>query len=84
LARIREANQYRDAQEGRGTWFKRLIGRYAGKRRAVQLLELFADRVVWEDGIDGKLAPAISREQLLRFYQGGAHYDLIRDRSAAR
>jgi hypothetical protein len=81
LARIREANQYRDAQEGRGTWFKRLIGRYAGKRRANQLLELFADRVVWEDGKDGKLVPAISREQLLRFYQGGAHYDLIRDRA---
>jgi hypothetical protein len=82
LARIREANQYRDAQEGRGTWFKRAIGRYAGKRRAAQLLELFADRVVWEDGKDGGWVPAISREQLLRFYQGGAHYDLIRDRSA--
>ena len=81
LARIREANQYRDAQEGRGTWFKRMIGRYAGKRRADQLLGLFADRVVWEDGKDGKLVPAISREQLLRFYQGSAHYDLIRDRS---
>ncbi|MFI5345959.1 MAG: peroxidase family protein [Elusimicrobiota bacterium] len=81
LARIREANQYRDAHEGKGNWFSRLIGRYAAKRRADQLIELFADRVVWEDGIEGRLVPAISREQLLRFYQGGLQYDLIRDRS---
>jgi hypothetical protein len=82
LARIREANQWRDAQEGRGNWFSRLIGRYAGKRRADQLIDLFADRVVWEDNLNGRLVPAISREQLLRFYQGGAHYDLIGARSA--
>jgi hypothetical protein len=81
LARIREANQHRDALEGKGTWFSRLIGRYAAKRRADQLIELFADRVVWEDGADGRWVPAISRAQLLRFYQGGAQYDLIRDRS---
>ncbi|MDE2512311.1 MAG: hypothetical protein KGL74_14395, partial [Elusimicrobia bacterium] len=81
LARIREANQFRDAQAGRGNWLSRLIGRYAAKRRADQLLELFADRVVWEDGLQGRLVPAISREQLLRFYQGGLQYDEIRDRT---
>jgi len=80
LARIREADQYRDAQEGRGNWLSRLIGRYAAKRRADQLIELFADRVVWEDGKEGKLVPAISREQLLRFYRGGLQFDVIRDR----
>ena len=82
LARIREANQWRDAKEGRGTWLSRLVGRYAAKRRADQLIDLFADRVVWEDDLNGKLVPAISREQLLRFYQGGAQYDLIRARAA--
>jgi hypothetical protein len=83
FARIREANQYRDAKEGRGNFFSRAIGRYAGKRRAAQLIELFADRVVWEDGKDGGWVPAISREQLLRFYQGAAHYDLINQRAEA-
>jgi len=81
FARIREANQFRDAQAGRGNPLSRLIGRYAAKRRADQLMELFADRVVWEDGIEGKPVPAISREQLLRFYQGGLQYDVIRDRT---
>jgi hypothetical protein len=81
FARIREADQFRDAQEGRGNVLSRLIGRYAAKRRADQLMELFADRVVWEDGIEGKPVPAISRDQLLRFYQGGLQYDVIRDRT---
>jgi hypothetical protein len=81
LARIREANQARDAKEGRGNFFSRAIGRYAAKRRADQLIELFADRVVWEDELNGRLVPAISREQLLRFYRGGLQFDLIRDRA---
>ena len=84
LARIREANQHRDALAGKGNFLSRLVGRYAAKRRADQLIELFADRVVWEDGKDGRLVPAISREQLLRFYQGGAHYDLLRDRALGK
>lgn len=81
LARIREANQHRDAVAGRGNWLSRAVGRYAAKRRADQLIELFADRVVWEDGLHGRLVPAISREQFLRFYRGGLHYEVLRDRA---
>lgn len=83
LARMREANAWRDAQEGRGNWLTRLFGRLAAKRRHDQLLELFADRVVWEDELHGKRVPAVSRDQLLRFYQGGAQYDLMKERKGA-
>jgi hypothetical protein len=76
LARMREGNQLRDAREGRGNWLSRRMGRLASKRRSDQLLPLFADRVVEEDH---KLVPAISRELLLRFYQGSAQYDLLRE-----
>ncbi|MGP0094236.1 MAG: peroxidase family protein [Xanthobacteraceae bacterium] len=72
--RMGEGNRLRDAREGRGTPISRLIGRLAGKRRTGQLLLLFADRVVEEDR---KLVPAISRDMLLRFYQGSAQYDLM-------
>lgn len=73
FARMREGNCHRDADEGRGNWFTRLTGRMAAKRRADQLMLLFADRVVEEDK---KLVPAISHETLLRFYQGAAQQDL--------
>src|SRR5262249_52192645 len=76
LARLREGNQLRDAREGRGNWLSRRTGRLAAKRRADQLLLLFADRVVEEDH---HLVPAISKEMLLRFYQGAAQYDLLRE-----
>jgi hypothetical protein len=74
--RMREGNQLRDAREGRGTWLSRWAGRLAAKRRADQLLLLFADRVVEENHL---LVPAVSRDILLRFYQGAAQYDLIRE-----
>jgi hypothetical protein len=76
LARMREGNHVRDAREGRGSWLSRWMGRLAAKRRADQLLLLFADRVVEEDH---GLVPAISKEMLLRFYQGAAQYDLLRE-----
>jgi hypothetical protein len=75
-ARMREGNQLRDAREGRGNWLSRTMGRLAAKRRADQLFLLFSDRVVEEDH---NLVPAISREMLLRFYQGAAQYDLLRE-----
>jgi hypothetical protein len=75
-ARMREGNQLRDARERRGNWLSRIIGRLAAKRRADQLFLLFADRVVEEDH---NLVPAISREMLLRFYQGAAQHDLLRE-----
>jgi len=76
FARMREGNCHRDADEGRGNWFSRFTGRLASKRRADQLLLLFADRIVEEDK---KLVPAISHEMLLRFYQGAAQVDLNRE-----
>ena len=76
FARMREGNELRDAREGRGNWLSRRTGRLAAKRRADQLMLLFADRVVEEDH---KLVPAVSRELLIRFYQGAAQYDLLRE-----
>ena len=76
FARMREGNQLRDAKEGRGNGLSRTMGRLAAKRRADQLFLLFADRVVEEDH---NLVPAVSREMLLRFYQGAAQYDLLRE-----
>jgi hypothetical protein len=84
LTRIREANQYRDAQAGRGNWFSRLKGRLAAKRRADQLLQIFADKVVWEDELHGRHVPAITRERLLQVYQGPAQYQLMDERAAAQ
>ncbi len=49
---------------------------WRSKRRTDQLMLLFADRVVEEDH---KLVPAVSKAMLLRFYQGAAQYDLIRE-----
>ena len=76
FARMREGNARRDADEGRGWWLARILGKFAAKRRADQLLLLFADRVVEEDK---KLVPAISHDMLLRFYQGSAQADLYRE-----
>ncbi|MBI3566210.1 MAG: hypothetical protein HY079_13525, partial [Elusimicrobia bacterium] len=83
LARVREANQWRDAVEGRGTRLQRLIGRFAAKRRADQLMELFADHVVWEDEQVGRLVPAIGKERLWSFYTGAAQRELLDERAAA-
>ncbi len=76
FARMREGNARRDADERRGNWFSRLAGRFAAKRRTVQLMMLFADRIVEEDK---KLVPAISRDMLLAFYNGAAQADLHRE-----
>jgi hypothetical protein len=76
FSRMREGNQLRDARDKRGNWLSRWTGRLAAKRRAAQLLLLFSDRVVEEDHL---LVPAISKEMLLRFYQGAAQYDLLRE-----
>ena len=73
---MREGNQLRDARDGRGNRLSRLTGRLAAKRRTDQLLLLFADVVVEEDH---NLVPAVSKAMLLRFYQGAAQYDLLRE-----
>jgi hypothetical protein len=80
MARMREWNQWRDAQEGRGNVLTRTLGRFAAKRRADQLIELYADRVVAEDN---KLVPAVSRDMMLRVYQGSAQADVSRERAAS-
>jgi hypothetical protein len=74
FARMQEGNRLRDAREGRGSKLSRLLGRLAAKRRSDQLFPMFADRVVEEDR---QLVRAISKDMLLRFYQGAAQYDVI-------
>ncbi|MBI3554434.1 MAG: hypothetical protein HY077_18210 [Elusimicrobia bacterium] len=75
LRRLWAANAERDAD--RTNWLTRRIGKTAFNKRFKQLLIILADRVVEEDG---KLVPAISRAGLLRYYEGGAAYDLLRER----
>jgi hypothetical protein len=79
MSRMREGNRVRDAREGRGNILSRNLGELAAKRRADQLMTLFADKIVMEDN---HLVPAISRDTLLRFYQGSAQYDALKERKA--
>ncbi|MBI4057670.1 MAG: hypothetical protein HY399_09005 [Elusimicrobia bacterium] len=80
LTRMLEANMDRET----GSWFKRMFGRIASKRQFDQLFKVLADRVVWEEEKFGGLVPAISRDQLLRFYQGGALYDIAQQRTGKK
>ncbi len=73
VVRLQEANWDRDVHRSR---LAREIGLFASKKRFKQLFARFADRVVYEDDKDGRLVPAISREQLLYFFSGGLKYDL--------
>lgn len=79
FARMREGNRWRDADEGRGNALSRFTGLLAAKRRAGQLVELYADRVVEEDK---KLVPAVSRDMLLRVYRGTAQEDIRKERAS--
>jgi hypothetical protein len=79
LVRMREANMDREE----GSWFKRLFGRIASKRQFDQLLTVYADRVVYEEEKFSTLVPAISREQLFAFYQGGLQYDIVEQREGS-
>lgn len=54
------------------------LASFAAKYRTDQLLQLYADRVANEDKV---LVPAISRETLLRVYQGTAQIDVMRERA---
>jgi hypothetical protein len=78
FSRMREGNHYRAAKDGLGNPLSRLVGNLAVKARTDQLLQLYADRVVNEDK---KLVPAISRDMLLRVYQGTAQVDLMDERA---
>lgn len=79
FARMREGNRWRDADEGRGSAVSRFTGLLAAKRRAEQLVSLYADRVVEEDK---KLVPAVSKDMLLRVYQGTAQEDIRKERAS--
>jgi hypothetical protein len=78
FSRLREGNRWRAAQEGVGGPITRFIGSIAVKHRTDQLLELYADRVANEDKV---LVPAISRDMLLRVYQGTAQADIMAERA---
>jgi hypothetical protein len=76
FARMHEGDAVRNAREGKGNILTRAIHKASAKRRTDQLLMLFADHVCEEDR---NLVPAVSKATLLRFYQGSAEYDLIRE-----
>jgi len=78
FSRLREGNRWRAAQEGVGGPVTRFIGSIAVKHRTDQLLQLYADRVANEDK---HLVPAISRDMLLRVYQGTAQMDIAKERA---
>lgn len=76
FARMHEGNAVDQARAGRGNFLTRAVHKLSAKRRTDQLLMLFADHVCEEDR---NLVPAITRDCLLRFYQGSAEYDLIKE-----
>ncbi|MDX6769149.1 MAG: peroxidase family protein, partial [Elusimicrobiota bacterium] len=78
FSRMREGNRWRAAREGVGGPVSRFIGSIAVKKRTEQLLQLYADRVANEDKV---LVPAISRDMLLRVYQGTAQADIMAERA---
>ncbi len=78
FSRMREGNRWRASQEGVGGPVSRFIGSIAVKHRTDQLLQLYADRVANEDKT---LVPAISRDMLLRVYQGTAQADIMAERA---
>ena len=78
FSRLREGNRWRAAQEGIGGPVTRFVGSIAVKHRTDQLLQLYADRVANEDKV---LVPAISRDMLLRVYQGTAQADIMKERA---
>ncbi|MBI3289635.1 MAG: hypothetical protein HYZ74_08980, partial [Elusimicrobia bacterium] len=78
FARLREGNRWRAAQEGIGSPVSRFLGAIAVRHRTDQLLQLYADRVANEDKV---LVAAISRDMLLRVYQGTAQADILKERA---
>lgn len=79
IARMRAANRRRARAEG-ASWLESWFSWFASKRQFDQLMAIAPDRLVWEDG---KLVPAVSRAQLLYWYQGGLRYDLAQEREGA-
>jgi hypothetical protein len=82
--RLRAESYLRDKAAGRGSFLSRLLGKKEAKRRHEQLMELYADRVEWEEDQFGRLVPAISKERYLEVYRGNAQYEVMRDRMKAR
>jgi hypothetical protein len=78
FSRMREGVMWRAKQEGVGSPLMRVLGVLAVKHRTDQLLELYADVVANEDKA---LVPAISRDMLLRVYQGTAQADIMAERA---
>jgi hypothetical protein len=76
FARMHEGDAVANARAGKGNMLTRAIHQASARRRTDQLLMLFADHVCEEDR---NLVPAITKATLLRFYQGAAEYDLIKE-----
>lgn len=75
-----ESNLLRDKREGRGDPLTRWLGKKAALRRAEQMFDLFADRVVWEEEKHGRLVAGISRERFIEVYSGAAQAQILMER----
>src|SRR3990167_4404937 len=78
FARMREDKRWRDGHAGIGGPVSRWLGEIAVKKRTSQPLQLYADTVANEDK---HLAPAISRDMMLRVYKGTAQADIAAERA---
>ena len=76
FARYHEGERLADAEEGKGNRLSRLVAQWCATRRSNAMLRDYADCIVDEDR---HLVPAISKEMLVRFYQGLAQRDLKRE-----
>lgn len=76
FARMHEGDAVANARAGKGNILTRAVHKASARRRTDQLLMLFADHICEEDR---KLVPAVTKATLLRFYQGVADYDLIKE-----
>ena len=80
FSRMHEGHRLREAAQGQGNALSRWLRRLAAGRSGNQVLHRYADRVVEEDS---QLRPAISKAMLLRFYNGAAEHDLLREQREA-
>ena len=76
FARYHEGERLADAAEGKGNGLTRQLAQWCANRRSNTILRDYADCIVEEDR---HLVPAISKDMLVRYYEGLAQRDLKRE-----